>query len=161
MKKVEVIDRIQVKGKRYNVPAEDVEIERLIKRCLSIKKKIGSMKEDLEGVESRLIEIARARREGTTTVTLNGISVQSLITFRESYQVKNEIIDIKKSLGPLFTRFFTKKEEFKATGDFKKFMESDHALGIKNPRKVKAEILKYVSVKETKPSVKMEPQFLK
>jgi hypothetical protein len=59
-------------------------------------------------------------------------------------------------LGPLFERFFEKKIEYKATSDFKKFMESDHALGVETPEKVKRNILKYVSVKETKPYLKME-----
>jgi len=102
------------------------------------------------------IEIAKARREGTTTVTLEGISSQALVTFRESFVVKNEIEDIKVPLDPLFARFFEKKIEFKTTAEFKKFMESGHALGIEDPEAVKKNIMKYVTVKETKPNVKME-----
>lgn len=156
MEKVKEIKRVQVNGKKYFAPAEDVEIEKLIQNGLSVKKELDSLKEDLEKIHNRLIEIARARREGTTTVTLEGISVQSLITFRESYQVKDEIDDIRQSLGVLFERFFEKKIEYKTTADFKKFMESEHALGIINSEKVKATIMKHIFVKETKPNVRME-----
>ncbi|MCE7913064.1 MAG: hypothetical protein DCC43_16155, partial [Candidatus Brocadia sp.] len=99
---------------------------------------------------------SRDRREETTTVTLDGITALAVVTFRESYIVKDEVEDIKVPLGPLFEMFFEKKSEYKTTADFKKFMESDHALGIEAPEKVKAAILKYVSVKETKPYLKME-----
>ncbi len=156
MKNVKVVKRVQVKGKRHFVVAEDADIEKLIQRGLSLKKKMDDIKADLDSVQGSLIEIAKDRREGSTTITLEGISLQALITFRESYQVNNDVEDIKQPLGPLFDRFFTKKEEYKTTGDFKKFMESDHALGIEHPEKVKKSILKYVSIKETKPSVKME-----
>ncbi|TVL96026.1 MAG: hypothetical protein CV087_23980 [Candidatus Brocadia sp. WS118] len=123
---------------------------------MSLKGKIKELEGELEVIQDRIIEIARNRREGTTTVTLDSITAIAVITFRESYTVKNEIGEIKVPLGPLFERFFEKKVDYKATTDFKKFMESDHALGIEAPEKVKAAILEYVSVKETKPYLKME-----
>lgn len=156
METVKKVKRVQVKGARHLVVAEDAEIEKLVHRGLSLKKKMDEIKGDLESVQGRIIEIARSRREGSTTITLEGISLLALITFRDSYQVNDDVEDIKQPLGPLFDRFFTKKEEYKTTGDFKKFMTSDHALGIENSEKVKKAILKYVSTKETKPSVKME-----
>lgn len=156
MKPIKEIKKVQVDGKKHFVPAEDAEIEKLLQRGLALKAKADEVKKELEVVQDRLIEIARARREGTTTVTLESISSQALVTFRESFVVKNEIEDIKVPLGPLFDRFFEKKTEFKTTADFKKFMESGHALGIEDPEAVKQNILKYVTVKETKPNVKME-----
>lgn len=156
MKPVKEIKKVQVGGKKHFVPAEDAEIEKLLQRGLALKEKADNIKKELEAVQDRLIEIARARREGTTTVTLEGISSQALVTFRESFVVKNEIEDIKVPLGHLFARFFEKKTEFKTTAEFKKFMESGHALGIDDPEAVKKNIMKYVTVKETKPNVKME-----
>jgi hypothetical protein len=156
MKPVKEIKKVQVGGKKHFVPAEDAEIEKLLQRGLTLKEKADDIKKELEAVQDRLIEIAKARREGTTTVTLEGISSQALVTFRESFVVKNEIEDIKVPLGPLFARFFEKKMEFKTTAEFKKFMESGHALGIEDPEAVKKNIMKYVTVKETKPNVKME-----
>lgn len=156
MKGVKEVKRIQVEGKKHLVVAEDAEIENLLQRGLSLKGKIKELNDELEGIQDRLLEIARDRREGTTTVTLDGVTAMAIVTFRESYLVKNEIEEIKVPLGPLFKRFFEKKVEYKATADFKKFMESDHALGVETPEKVKADILKYVSVKETKPYLKME-----
>lgn len=152
MKSVNEVKKVQVDGKKHLVLAEDAEIEKLLQRGLSLKEKIKKLDDELEVIQERIIEIARDRREGTTTV----ITARAVITFRESYTVKNEIEEIKVPLGPLFERFFEKKVEYKATTDFKKFMESDHALGIEVPEKVKANILKYVAAKETKPYLKME-----
>lgn len=156
MKSVNEVKKVQVDGKKHLVLAEDAEIEKLLQRGLSLKEKIKKLDDELEVIQERIIEIARDRREGTTTVTLDSITARAVITFRESYTVKNEIEEIKVPLGPLFERFFEKKVEYKATTDFKKFMESDHALGIEVPEKVKANILKYVAAKETKPYLKME-----
>ncbi|MDG6004972.1 MAG: hypothetical protein E3K29_03900 [Candidatus Brocadia sp.] len=156
MKSVREVRRVQVDGKKHRILAEDAEIEKLLQRGLSLKRKINDLDEELDSIQERIIEIARDRREGTTTVTLEGITAMAVVTFRESYVVKDEIEDIKGPLGPLFETFFKKQSEYKATTDFKKFMESDHALGVETPEKVKAAILKYVSVKETKPYLKME-----
>lgn len=156
MQSVKEVKKVQVDGKRHLVLAEDAEIEKLLQRGLSLKGKIKDLEGELEVIQDRIIDIARNRREGTTTVTLDSITARAVITFRESYTVKNDIEEIKGPLGPLFERFFEKKVEYKATTDFKKFMESDHALGIKVPEKVKTNILKYVAAKETKPYVKME-----
>lgn len=156
MKSVKEVKKVQVDGKKHLLLAEDAEIEKLLQRGLSLKEKIKELDNELEVIQDRIIEIAKNRREGTTTVTLDSITARAVITFRESYIVKNEIEEIKVPLGPLFEMFFEKKSEYKATSDFKKFMESDHALGIEAPEKVKADILKYVSVKETKPYLKME-----
>lgn len=156
MKSVNEVKKVQVDGKKHLVLAEDAEIEKLLQRGLSLKEKIKKLDDELEVIQERIIEIARDRREGTTTVTLDSITARAVITFRESYTVKNEIEEIKVPLGPLFERFFEKKVEYKTTSDFKKFMESDHALGVETPEKVKAAILKYVFVKETKPYLKME-----
>ena len=87
---------------------------------------------------------------------LQGSRPKCLITFRKSFVVSNEIEDIAVPLGPLFARFFDKKIEFKVTADFKKFMESSHALGLADPEAIKEAIRKYVTLKETKPNVKME-----
>jgi len=156
MKGVKEVKRIQVDGKKHLVLAEDAEIQKLLQRGLSLNGKIKDLEDELGVIQDRIIEIARDRREGTTTVTLDGVTAMATVTFRESYTVKNEIEDIKIPLGPLFERFFEKKVEYKATSDFKKFMESDHAMGVESPEKVKTDILKYVSVKETKPYLKME-----
>ena len=156
MKPVKNIVKVQVAGHKHFLPVEDAEIEKLVKRGQSIKNKLDATKKELEEVQHRLIEIARARRNGATTVNLEGISGKALITFRESFAVSSEIENIKVPLGPLFERFFEKKTEFQATADFKKFMESGHALGLQDPDKIKDDILKYVTVKETKPNVKIE-----
>ena len=156
MKPVKEIKRVQVDGKKYLLPEEDVDIEKLIQKGLNLKARIDAAKVELDSVQNSLIDIARARREGTTTVSLPGISATALITFRESFSVSTDVEDISFPLGPLFSRFFKKKSTYETTPEFKKFMESGHALGIQDPDEIKKSIRKYVSVKETKPNVKIE-----
>ena len=156
MKPVKEIKRVQVDGKKYFMPEEDAEIEKLIQKGLNLKAKVEATKIELETVQNSLIDIAKARREGTTTVTLAGISATALITFRERFSVSTDIEDISFPLGPLFSRFFKKKSTYETTPEFKKFMESGHALGIQDPDEIKKSIRKYVSVKETKPNVKID-----
>ena len=156
MKPVKEIKRVQVDGKKYFMPEEDAEIEKLIQKGLNLRVKIDTAKVELDTVQNSLIDIARARREGTTTVNLAGISATAIITFRESFSVSTDIENISSPLGPLFSRFFKKKSTYETTLEFKKFMESGHALGIQDPDEIKKAIRKYVSVKETKPNVKIE-----
>lgn len=158
MKSVQGIKRVQVDGKKHLMPAEDADIEKLIQKGLRLKSKVDAVQGELDAVQSRLIEIAQARREGSTTVALQGVSAKAVVTFRESFSVSKEVEDIAVPLGPLFARFFIKSTTYKTTSDFKKFMQSGHALGIQDPDEVKAAIEKYVAVKETKPNVKIDPE---
>jgi hypothetical protein len=150
------VKKIQIEGKKHVVLSADADIEKLIKRGLSIKGRMEVLKAGLETIQDRLIELAKQRREKTTTVTLGGVTTDAVVTFRESFVVSDDIEDIKVPLGPLFDRFFNKKTEYKTTADFKKFIESENSLGVKDPDVLKKKIFKYVSTKETKPNVKME-----
>lgn len=156
MERVKGVKRIQVEGKKHLVITEDADIEKLIQRGLTLKQRMDKLKSALEAVQDRLIEIARKRREGSTTVTLEGVTTGALVTFRESFVVSDQIENIRANLGPLFERFFSRKVEHKATAEFKRFMESGHGLGVDDPEAVKASLLEYVSSKETKPNVKLE-----
>ncbi len=156
MKSVKDIKRIQVDGKKYLIPTEDANIEKLIQKGMKFKKQIDDLQGELESIQSKLIDIARSRREKTTTITLPGVTVKAIITFRESLSVSKDIEDIAVPLGGLFERFFSKSVTYKATSELKKFMESGHALGIKNSDEVKTAIRKHVTMKETKPNVKMD-----
>lgn len=156
MKPVKEIKKVQVEGKKYLMPAEDADIEKLIQKAIKLKDKVDATQDELDTVNDKLIEIALSRREGTTTVTLQAVTGKAVVTFRESFSVSNEVEDIAAPLGPLFKRFFTKSTTYKTTSDFKKFMQSVHALGIQDAAAVKESILKYISVKETKPNVKID-----
>lgn len=156
MKPVKEIKRMQVDGKKYLMPVEDVDIEKLIQKGLKLKANMEAIGRELETVQSSLIEIAQARREGTTTITLPGVSGKAVVTFRESFAVGDDIEEISPQLGPLFGRFFKKRSSYSTTPEFKKFMESGHALGIQEPEQIKEAMRRYVTVKETKPNVKFE-----
>ncbi len=62
MKPVQEIKRVQVDGKKYLMPVEDVDVEKLIQKGLRLKEKIDFTKRDFDTVQNRLIEIAKARR---------------------------------------------------------------------------------------------------
>lgn len=156
MKPVSEIKKVQVAGKKHFMPVEDVSIEKLIQKGLKLKANMEAIGRELEAVQCSLVEIAQARREGSTTVTLPGVSGKAVVTFRESFAVSDDVEEISPQLGPLFSRFFKKKSAYSTTQEFKKFMESGHALGIEEPEQVKEDIRRYVTVKETKPNVKLE-----
>ncbi len=156
METVKEIKKVQVDGKQYFMPVEDIDIEKLVKKGSRLKAKMDATKKELIAVQDRLIEIAKARREGSTTVTLPGVSGKAVVTFRESFVLGDNIEELSLTLGPLFPRFFKKKSSFNSTAEFKKFMESGHALGIENAKEVKEAISEHVTIKETRPNVKME-----
>lgn len=152
-----MLKRTQVKGERYDLPVEEVEIEKLIQKGLILEKRSKEVKQELEEVKARLTEIAIARRQSTTTVNLKGVSGEALVTFRESYVCGPDVENLKLELKDLFTRFFTEKIEFSVTKDLVKFLESDHALGLENGAAIKEQILTFLSKKEIKPNVKITP----
>ncbi len=156
MEPVKGIKRVQVEGKKYLLPVEDVDVEKLIQKGMKVKASIEALDLELSDIQARLIEVAQARREGTTTVTLPGVSGKAVVTFREGFVVSADIEELSVKLGPLFNRFFKKKNTYSTTLEFKKFMESGHALGLQEPEQIKQALAAYVSLKETKPNVKFE-----
>ena len=157
MAKKDTLKRTQVKGKKYDLPAEDVEIEKLLQKGLGLTSKISSLNEELESIKRRITEIASGRREGSTTVKLQGISGVATVTYRESYTCDNSVEEIRLDLGSLFERFFVKKTSYSTTKDLKEFFESEHGLGLNNAKAMKKLILSHVKKKEIKPNVKIAP----
>jgi len=157
MATVKGLKRTQVEGKKYDLPVEEINIQKLIKKGISLEEKINGLKQEFEAVKAELITIAERRREGSTTVTLKAVSGASTVTFRESYVCDERINEIQQDIGSLFERFFTRKTEFKATKELKTFLEGEHAFGLDDPESMKKLIQGYVSKKETKPNVKLTP----
>lgn len=157
MGKTSILKRTQIQGKKYDLPPEDVEIEKLIKKGLGLDLKLKEINRQLNLIKQRMIEIARGRREGTTTVNLKAISGAVTVTFRESYECNDHVEEIRSELGSLFDRFFHKKASFKTTKELKQFLEEGHGHGLENPDEIKTLIFEYVKKKETKPNVKMAP----
>ncbi|EFK09858.1 conserved hypothetical protein [delta proteobacterium NaphS2] len=156
MPKKTMFKRTQVQGKKYDLPAEEVEIEKLIRKGLSLSERISALNSQLDQIKSRLTSLARDRRDGTTT-KLKGISGTASVTFRETLICDDRILEIKQDLGSLFDRFFQKKEGWKATKNLRQFLEGEHAFGLKDPEEIKALIGSHVTQKETKPNVKLVP----
>ena len=157
MPKKSSFKRTQVHGKKYDLPAEDVEIEKLIRKGLTLAEKISSLNNRLDQIKGQLTALARVRRDGNTTTKLIGITGSASVTFRETYICDDRIPEIKQELGALFDRFFEKKEGWKSTKDLKEFLEGKHALGLEDPERIKALIGTHVKKKETKPNVKLIP----
>ncbi len=155
MAKRSSLKRTQVQGKKYDLPAEEVEIEKLIRKGLTLSGRIADLNGRLEAIKAQLTALARSRRGLATTTKLKGISGSASVTFRENLVCDDRIFEIKQELGSLFERFFKKEEGWKATKDLKKFLEGEHAFGLKNPEKMKALIGSHVTKKETKPNVKL------
>ncbi len=153
--KVKTFKQIQVKGRKHLVITEDADIQKLTRKFLTTKARIDRDRKTLDDIGAELTAIARDRRNGATTVTLEGVSSTTVVTFRESLKVSAQVEDMRVNLGPLFERFFEKNNDYKATSDLKKFLESDHGMGIENSQQIKKELNKYISIHETKPNVKV------
>lgn len=157
MARTSTLKRTQVQGKKYDLPKEDVEIEKLIQKGIALDIKIKELSSQLEQIKGQVVKIAKSRRDGSTTVNLKAVTGAFVVTFRESYETTPQIEEIRQDLGSLFDRFFEKKINFKTTKELKKFIEGEHAHGLKDPEPFKALINSYISKKETKPNVKLIP----
>lgn len=147
----------QVDGKKYELTPEEIEIEKLIRKALAMDARIRQQKAELENVKQRLTEIGEGRRDGQTTVNLKGVSGESLITFRESWESTGNPEELRRELGDMFTRFFTRKEEYKTGKDLKQFMEGGSDFGFTDAAKVRELIGQHVAKKTLKPNVKLSP----
>lgn len=157
MARTTTLKRTQIQGKKYDLPGEDVKLEKLIQKGITLDAKIRELNSQLDQVKGQVIKIAKNRRGGETTVNLKAVSGAFVVTFRESYEATPKIEEIRQDLGSLFDRFFEKKINFKTTKELKKFLEGEHAHGLKDPEPLKALISTYIRKKETKPNVKLMP----
>lgn len=157
MGKKSTFKRTQINGKKYDLPPQEVEVEKLIRKGLTLADKISSLNFQMNQIKEQLTALARLRRDGETTINLKGITGDAFVTFRETYVCDDRVKEIKHELGSLFDRFFQKKEDWKTSKDLKKFLEGEHALGLKEPEKIKTLIRSHVEKKETKPNVKLVP----
>jgi hypothetical protein len=152
------LKKVQVDGEKYKLPAEEAEIQKLIKRGLSLDGRIRELSGELEGIKKRLTEIGENRRDGQTTVKLEAVGGAGCkITFRESLETGDGVELLKKDLGDLWGRFFDRKETFKATKELKRFLEGETSYGIDDPDPVKERIWEHVQRKTIKANVKLMP----
>lgn len=149
------LKKTQVDGEKYLLPDEEVEVQKLIKKGLTLERRIKTLADELGDIKGRLTEIAEARRGDNTTVKLTGISGESLVTFRESYEAGPDVEDIGQDLGTLFGRFFEKKVKFKTTKELKQFMNGGADFGFEDPDAVRGLIERHVTLKTIKPNVKL------
>jgi len=158
MKAKEALKRIQVRGEKYDLPAEEGRVQKLIQKGISLNNRLKEMDSELESVKSELTDIARARRGESVTVSLKAISGESaVITFRESYEADDRVSEISHALGSLFDRFFEKKPEaWKTTKDLKEFLDKKNTYGLENPESVTEIIMPHIRKKEVKPNVKFD-----
>ncbi|MFZ2633028.1 MAG: hypothetical protein WA081_16690 [Desulfosalsimonadaceae bacterium] len=157
MARTTTLKRTQIQGKKYDLPGEDVELEKLIQKGITLDAKIRQLNKQLEKINDQVITIAKSRRDGSTTVNLKAVSGAFVVTFRETYEASQNVEEIRQDLGALFERFFQKKISFKTTKDLKIFLEGEHAHGLNDPESIKTLISAYIQKKETKPNVKLVP----
>jgi hypothetical protein len=149
----------QVRGERYTLPEGEIEVEKAIRRALALEKKYQEAKAALDEAKAELTEIATARRDGETTIRLDGISGRAVVTYRESLEPDAETDRIKPALGALWERFFEFRPAYKAKKDLKPFMDGAAAMGM-DPTEAAAlreKIADHVKRKAIKPNVKLTP----
>lgn len=148
--------KTQVDGKKYLLPEEEIEIEKLIKRGLSLQAKVKQAQDDLEAVKVRLTEISRGRRAaGATSVKLAGISGGAVVTFRESWEAGGDVEDLGQDLGAMFPRFFEREVRFRTTKELAEFIEGRNGFGFADPDAVRELVERFVKRKTIKPNVRI------
>lgn len=147
----------QVDGKKYELTPEEIEIEKLIRKALAMDAKIRQQKAELENIKQRLTEIGEGRRDNQTTVKLKGVSGESVITFRESWESTGNPAELRRELGDMFTRFFIHKEEYRTGKDLKQFMDGGSDFGFADAAEIRNRIAQHVRKKVLKPNVKLSP----
>lgn len=151
------LKKTQVDGKKYELPAEEVEIEKLIRRALTLDTRMREHKEELEKIKQTLTKIAESRRDGQTTVKLKAISGESVVTFRESWECPHNPEPLQSELGSMFHRFFACFPQWKTGKDLKQFMEGGNDFGFSDPAALRSRLALYVEKKTVKPKVKLVP----
>jgi len=149
------LKRTQVAGAQYLLPGEEVEVQKLVKKGLTLEGRIKDLSSELAMVKERLTEIAETRRAGSTTVKLSGITGESLVTFRETYEAGPDVEEIGPELGTIFDRFFEKKTAFKTTKELKLFLTGAADYGFEDPEAVRDLVGRHVKLKAIKPNVKL------
>lgn len=147
----------QVHGRRYELPDEDIRIQKLLKKWSTLEGREKKIKTEIEAIKTELTTIAERRRKDATTVNLKGISNDASITFRESYEVVKDPEPLRPLIGDLYDRFFEEKKEFDIKKDLTAFIKSPQSFGLKDPHGVKDKILTFLKLKKTKPYVKLQP----
>ena len=148
--------RVQVAGERYQLPEEEVRIQKLIERGIRLQDRAREIGEELEEVKRDLTAIAEDRRGDATSVSLRAVSGDAAtITFRESYEAGDRVHEVAGRLGSLFERFFERRETWKALGDMKAFMDGREDYGLPDPDGIREAIAPHVKRKVIKPNVKL------
>lgn len=149
------LKRTQVDGEQYLLPEEEVEVQKLVKKGLTLEGRIKDLSGELAAIKERLTEIAETRRAGSTTVKLTGITGESLVTFRETYEAGPDVEEIGAALGTIFDRFFEKRVTFRTSKELKQFMTGGADFGFTDPEAVRELVGRHVRLKTIKPNVKL------
>jgi hypothetical protein len=146
----------QVQGQRYDLPDEDIRVQKLVKKWATLEGREKKVKAEIEAIKAELSTIAGRRRGDATTVNLKGISGNASITFRESYEVIKDPEPLRPIVGDLFDRFFEEKKEFDIKKDLTAFIKSPESFGLKDAQGIKDKVLTFLKLKKTKPYVKLQ-----
>ena len=148
--------RIQVDGRRYQLPAGEAELERTIRRALVAEARFREAKAAMDESKAELVEIATARRNAETTITLSGISGDALVTFRETLEPDPDSDRLRPALGALWDRFFESRRTIKAKKPLKQFMEgADMGMDPAEAAAMRDRIAGHIAAKAIRPNVKL------
>jgi hypothetical protein len=147
--------RIEINGHATFLPAEDVEIERLLALGIAAQARLERAKQEVDEIKARLVEIAEAKRLGRTSVTLHSIggSGAALITFGTELKVdENVAAQIEQEIQPdLFRLIFSKRTVYSVARGYRSFMRQPQTEELE---KLKLRVGKAFEARPKKPSVR-------
>lgn len=147
--------RIEIDGQQTFLPAEEVELEKLISAGLAAQERKALADAELKAVKAQLVEIAKRRLFGRKSVTLTAPTAGAAqVTFGTEPVMNTErVIQLEQELAPsVFQKLFAKVVSYSPVRGLKQFLDQPQS---REQDKLKAAILAAVDWRSKTPSVKL------
>lgn len=147
--------KFDIEGRPAYLPAEDVELERLISLGVAAQARYDLAKAELDEIKAKVVEIAQRRRRDERTVTLTSIARAGAVqvTFPVEFKVNATLAaELEKRLpAHLRDAIYSKKTEYSLARSYHSFMKQPQG---REMEQLKVEVAKTFEVRAKSPSVK-------
>lgn len=145
--------KVAVHGEEVFLPAEQAEIEELVKAGLRFTADIVLRQQELDEIKGKLATIATRKRGVRSTVRMLASEGLAIVTWAKESSVDEDRAEaLREVLGAEWGHVFTTKTKYSLARGYKDWMNKAGA----SLDKVKARIAEAIHIAEKKPSVKLE-----
>jgi len=128
------LKQITVAGRVYRMGAQEIEIERLVRRAHEAKDALDEAREEFAALRDDLIAAASGRRGKSNTVSLGRIDLVAKVRFTQSVSFDaSGLADVRALLGDdAFSRIFSRRQTFTAKKALERFLHEPGNVAAKN-----------------------------